>query len=400
MQIAAETIVRGYERQTEQGKKQSVVPFYEYLRLDYGNLKGTGLTVHLNGWGRVDAADSYNRSTSSGELLHAYLQYLSPDRGTVLRVGRQYVLEGVARDSLDGVYGKKTYDTGVSASAYAGSPVTMSYGNGRAGDIIFGGKLAHTLPGIYDLGVSYKQVRDNGHTNDETVGADLMVQLPGNASLLGRSAYNPASGGWKEHSYELRMPVGPIALTPFIQHYNYSDYFSNRSGSSSPFRYLQGSSIRLTIAGAEACWYPSDRQEYVLKVKNHEYSGRFNSSQLYSLLAIWKLAILSETGVEFGRMQGNDRENRYYLGRGYFFWDIKPAFLTGEAMYVHYDRDIYRKNHSLFASLGGGSKFFNDALSVKLSMDYSSDPYFDEDIRWMLKVSYLFDKPSSEGLRR
>ena len=49
----------------------------------------------------------------------------------------------------------------------------------------------------------------------------------------------------------------------------------------------------------------------------------------------------------------------------------------------------------LFRSVGIGKKMFNDRISVKLSFDYSKDPYFVEDYRWMLKVNYLLDKTLS-----
>lgn len=392
LHIASETIMRGFERKIENGKELDAVPVYQYLQLDYGDLASPGLSLHANGWGRLNLGDQYNEKDTAGELLHAYLQYLSPGRDLLVRAGRQYVFEGVAKDSIDGVYAKTDLVPALTISAYAGSPVAPGAAEGRQGDLLLGGKVSHSRPGLYDLGLSYKYLADNGKRDEESVGTDLTLLLPGSVYLLGHSAYNLVSGGWKEHSYELRLPLKQFAFHPFFQHYSYDDYFNNRSNSANPFRFLKDSGNAMTVAGTEAFWYLSEQQEYVLRFKNYDYDQRFSSSQLYSLLAIWKWKIHTEAGAEFGRMQGNDAENSYFLGRGYFFWNQKPWFVTGDLMYVSYDQEIYKQDSALFASLGGGAKFMDDAFSVKMSFDYSYDPYFDEDYRWMLKLSFPIDK--------
>ena len=400
LHVTSDTIMRGFDRQTANGKKLSAVPAYEYLQLDYGKLRSTGLSLHASGWGRLNLGDNYNDGNNTGELLHAYLQYMSPGRDILVRAGRQYVFEGVARDNIDGIYAKTDLVPAVVLSAYAGSPVTLDSSNGRKGDLILGGKISHSRPGLYDLGASYKYVADNGRRDEESIGTDLTLLFPGAVYLLGHSAYNMVSGGWKEHSYELRLPLKQFAFQPFFQHFSYADFFNNRNNSANPFRFLQGSDNSLTVAGTEAFWYPSEHQEYVLRFKNYDYDKRFSNSQLYSLLAIWKWNILSEVGAEIGRMQGNDAENSYYLGRGYFFWNISPGFITADLMYVNYDKEIYTKNSSLFTSVGVGTRLFNDALSVKLSFDYSNDPYFDADYRWMLKLNYNLDKTFAGAVRK
>jgi len=59
-------------------------------------------------------------------------------------------------------------------------------------------------------------------------------------------------------------------------------------------------------------------------------------------------------------------------------------------MLVAYDEQIYGQDYSLWLSLGGGFRFFEDALEVKLSGDWSNDPYFDSDLRGMLKIQYKY----------
>lgn len=392
LHFSSDTIVRGFDRDSEKHKKLKAVPVYEYLQMDYGNLDKPGVSVHANGWGRLNLADNYNEKDTAGEILHAYLQYTSPARDLLVRAGRQFLFEGVARDSFDGIYAKSHALQSLVLSAYAGSPVTLASSEGRKNDLIAGGGVAYALPKYFEIGASYKYIADNGKRDEENIGTDFTVMLPGSVYLMGHSAFNLISSGWKEHSFELRLPYRQFAFQPFFQHYRYSDFNNSRQNSANPFRFLRGIDNTLTVAGTEFYWYQSERQEYVLRFKNYDYDKRFSSSQLYSMLAVWKWKIQSEVGAEFGRMQGNNAENSYYLGRGYFFWNASPGFLTGDLMYVSYDQAIYKKDSSLFASFGGGRKFVDDSFSAKITFDYSRDPYFDSDYRWMLKLSYLLDK--------
>lgn len=390
--VVSDTIFRTFERDAGNGKILKAFPAYEYLQLDYGSLKDPGLSLHAYGWERVNLRDNYNKDDSEGELLYAYLQYVPPSRNYQVRAGRQYIFEGVARDSVDGIYGKAFLLPSVNVAAYAGLPSALESTDGLRGDLIYGGKITHSRPDLYDVGISYKFIANSDSRDEETVGTDLSLLFPYNVSLLGHSAYNLVNNGWGEHSYELRLPRGQFEVRPFFQHFRYDDYFNNRSNSANPFRFLQGTGNAMTVVGTEAYYYPAENWEFALRIKNYDYDKRFGTSQFYTLLTIWKWQILSEIGAEFGRMQGHESENKYFLTRGYVFWNLAKGFVTGDLMYVNYDEAIYKKNGALFASIGAGSKFFNDSLSVKLSFDYSNDAYFDEDFRTMLNISYLLDK--------
>jgi len=391
LQLVSDTILRGFERDLGRGGKVSPVPAYQYLQVDYGSLTTPGISFHGNGWGRMNLGD--DAGDGKGELLSAFLQYLPPGRDYQLRAGRQYIFEGVARDSLDGVYAKGFLLPTLSMAAYLGSPTVLdSEGEDRGSDFIYGGKITQSRSGLYDLGISYRHLTNNSERDEESLGSDLALLLPGKVSLLGHSAYNLVTDGWGEHSYELRLPLGDFTLSPFYQRYRYQDFFNSRSNSANPFRFLQGTGNTLTVFGTEAFWYPVEQAEFALRVKNYDYDKRFGSSQFYTLAAAWRWRIFSEIGGELGRMQGHEAVNKYLLGRGYCYWNLSRGFLSGDVMHVRYDRAIYAQKSSWFVSLGGGTRFMDDALTLRLSFDYSSDPYFNRDVRALLRVSYLLDK--------
>jgi hypothetical protein len=94
-------------------------------------------------------------------------------------------------------------------------------------------------------------------------------------------------------------------------------------------------------------------------------------------------------------MNGGSDKTRYSLARAFFYWD-RPAilarlgFITGDVMCVIYDAFRYGQDYSLWFSLGSGVRLFDDAMEVKLSGDWSDDPYESMDLRAMLKVEYNY----------
>ena len=397
LNISSDTVVRMLERDDSNGKQHSLLPAYEFLQLDYGHIKTAGLSVHAYGWGRVNLRDNYTTNTTAGELLYAYIDYLEPtNRDVQLRFGRQYIFEGVTRESVDGIYVKAGLFPTVTASAYAGFPVNLEDVNGRSGDWIYGARVAQGIPGRYDVALAYKNSGNNGSTDEQLLGADATLLLPASISALGHTTYNLGTGGWGEQSYELRLPYKAIELRPFYQHYRLDNFLNSKAGGSAPFRFMSKYGQKIDIMGTEAFWYPNEHIEFAARYKHYEYDKRYGSSDMYTVLASVRHKVLSEVGVEFGRMEGDIAENRYYLGRAYCYWNIDPGFVTADVVYVDYDDgdvwSMYGKDSAFFASVGVGRKFLDNALNVKLSVDYSQDPYFDKNYTGMFKASYTFER--------
>jgi len=398
LSFRSDTLLRGFERNTATTSNATVLPAYEYLQLDVDTPDEPGLAFHLYGWGRADLADNhYYTDSTAGELLYGYLEYSRKEAHFNARLGRQYVFEGVANESIDGLRVSSELGRYFSASLYAGQPVAYENEDGRNGDSIYGGRLAAHLASGYDLGVSYKKIRSNSDDAEERAGVDLSAYLPFHTTLHGYSAFNVDSEDWAEHSYELRVPLGPVSLRPYYQRFQYQDYFGTGAGSVNPFRLLAQSGEVLTVAGTDLTLPAGDSWVLVAKAKHYDYDTRKDSSQYYGGQATWSSDGNRQVGGELGYMDGDTAQNRYLLVRVFTYWDQLPAsspvgFVSGDLVYAAYDQEIYGQDNSLFLSLGVGKKFLDDALQLKLSGDYSSDPYFDDDLRGMLTISYRFSK--------
>lgn len=392
-QVESNTLVRYFERDTRKGDDEKVLPVYEYLRVAAGALEDKGLSVHLYGWGRYDLADNgYFQDRSQGELLYGYLQYTRSEANFAARLGRMYIFEGVSNEAVDGVSLRGDLSPAFSLSVYGGLPVALETVDGRSGDRIWGGRLSHHFGHRYDVGLSYKRVDNDGDTQEQALGVDSSVTLPWPVLLSGFSVRNLETDQWQEHAYDARVNLGKFLLRPYYERFVYSAFFDTGANTGGPFRFLKDSGETVTVLGGDLTWYPKDTIELQLKAKNYDYRQRQDDAWYYAGLATVRLQRFTQVGAELGIMDGDTDETRYSLWRAWFYCDQRPAFFTGDVVYVRYDADILGEDRSLFASLGAGKRFLEDSLEVKLSGDYSADPYFDRDVRGMLAVKYLFSK--------
>jgi hypothetical protein len=395
--VKSDTLFRFFERDSGDDER-SVAPAYEYLQLDFGSATEPGLSFHAYGWGRLDLADDdYYDDDTAGEVLYGYLEYQAKEANFNARLGRQYVFEGVANEAVDGLRLNSDLGKYFSASLYGGQPVALDSEEGRDGDSIYGGRLGHRLSGWYDVGVSYKTIDNDSDLAEEMLGIDLGVYLPYGISLYGFSSRNLETDGWGEHSYELRFRLAGADIRPYYQQFRYQDQFGTGANGSYPFRYLAETDEEVQVIGTDVTWQAGESWDFGLKAKGFEYDERDDKAQYYAALATWQGEQRCSVGGEAGVMDGDADEDRYLLLRAFAYWDQLPqwlplAFLSGDVVWVDYQEDIYNEDTSLFLSLGGGWKFLEDALQVKLSGDYSNDPYFDEDVRGMLTVSYRLDR--------
>ncbi|MBE0595996.1 MAG: hypothetical protein IH614_01855 [Desulfuromonadales bacterium] len=389
--LESRTLLQAFERDTLERRDAAVVPAYQYLQLELREKRQPELSFHLYGWGRIDLADNgYFDDQTGGELIHAYLRYLRRDGRLDLRLGRFYVFEGVANEGVDGVSARFPLRPDLSLSLYGGLPVSLAEDAGRSGDRIVGGRLAWQPAPGRQLGLSYKRLASHGDRDEERAGFDLAWPLPAGLTLLGTSVRDLVNDRWGEHLYELRVAAGPFQLRPFYQYYDYRGFLSQRDSSSPPFRFLATLDNAANIVGTEAYWFPDAQLEIGMRAKYYDYRMRFDEATYLAGLFTWKWQIFNQFGGEIGRMAGDWDRNRYWLGRGFVYLQMARNFVSADLVYVRYDRPIFHEDHSLYLSMGGGRRFLDDRLRLKLAVAYSSDPVFDNDYRCTVIGEYLF----------
>jgi hypothetical protein len=399
LSFQSETILRVFEtdvRENGDDKGETVVPLYEYLRFDLENLSEKNLSFHAFGWGRHDFSQSnfFDRDTD-GEFLYGYLQYSGSTDNLLVRVGRQYIFGVDSDSSLDGILVNTDISPWLSISAFGGQPSSLRSENGRGGDLTAGGRISLHQGNSIQFGLFYKYVANDSNRDEEEVGFDLSSYLPKGVSLSGRSRWNLVTDGWAEHSYQGLGRILGVQIRPFFEYFEYENFFNERENSADPFRFLAETEEKITTFGSDFTYPVIPSVDVGAKLKYYDYDKRDESAQYISALAVWRWELLSEWGAELGLMNGDGSENRYFLGRTYVYKTLPPGFVTGDFVYAHYDEEILGRDYSVFFSLGAGRNFLDDALEVKLSGDFSSDPYFDTNLRGMLNVRYNFKQSIS-----
>jgi len=368
----------------------------EHLEMDLLNLSGNdNLSMHFYGWGRNDFSDTdYYNDDLEGAFLYGYLQYRSTEGNFKFTAGRQHVFSGITNENVDGVTFKAKF-TGFSMSGFAGQPSSLDTESGRSGDSTFGGRISHSFGSRYEIGASYQEVTNNSNEEDRKAGLDLFLKLPTGNSIYGFGAYNLEISDMAEYSLEGRFGIEEVEFRPSAMRFNFVDYFDSKAKKVNVFRNIAAGNPdeTLTALGGELIWNKNEELNFGFKIKNFDYDKRNDTSQLYSTLLNWKPNDATLSGLELGYMNGDNPEDRYLLSRLHMYRDNlftrQKIFVSGDLMYVNYDTPIYGTDNSFFASLGFGSRFLDDDLVLKISGDYSIDPYYDDDFRSMVVIKYL-----------
>jgi hypothetical protein len=384
--IRSDTIIRGFDRRADSDEDKLVLPVYEYLGLDYGDMEQGGLSFHLYGWGRKDMAggDFYANDPES-ELMYGYIRYQKPYSRFDASVGRQQVFAGVANQSVDGLQLSGGIGPYLSASIFGGVPVDYRDQDGGSADATYGTRVAHHLEGRYELGLSYQKTNANDEVSEEKAGADLILNLGSWMTLTGLSGYNLDSGDWREHRYDAQIQVSDLMVEPSFQYFSYQDYFGKGNSQNNIFHFLQNEEENLAIAGTDIVWQGLGPVDVGVRGRRYDYDRRRESASYIAGLLTVDTSSSSQIGVEIGRMDGETADNIYNMYRGYFYWQqpLKmkaQGFISGDALYIAYDAPVYGEDRSIQYSVSAGRHFFNNRMETKLSGIFSQDPYFENDV--------------------
>lgn len=394
LNVTSETLLRTFQREDVNGESHQVIPVYEYLSIDLGALEESAFSIHVYGWGRRDLGTSdFYEETSTGELLYGYVEYHPLYTGLVVTLGRKHFFSGVVNDSLDGI-AVEYVSSYFELSSFAGYPAAFEE-DGRTGDTYLGGRAAVRVPSVFELGASYKKITNQDEIKESLVGIDMFLDLNSTLNLNGLSVWNLETDHWREHMYEADWMMAAIRLNPFYHLFYYEDYFTSDENDLNPFRYLKDSDERLTVTGGDLIWQELRSIDLGLRYKQYVYDLRSEASQYKAVLITLHDSGKSVCGAEIGIMEGASSENKYLLGRAYFYWDNPfttdaGVFLSGDAVYVGYKEKIYGIDRSLFLSLGAGKEVLPGELKIKVAADYSSDPYYDADIAISMVIQYTF----------
>jgi hypothetical protein len=205
---------------------RNIYPLYEYLNLGIINETGGGsVSGNIGGWGRVDLRDRSTDRYTDADLQYGYVSYQGNKNNLLLNAGRQFVAEGAATERVDGVHLRGDLAGGFGAAVFIGAPVVVEP-DFKGGNVIYGGRVTHSIPQYYTIGLSALRTDDNSSRIREESAIDLWFHPIKQVDVVGRSTYNSITSGWLEHAYMASFsPLQNLRFTADLSGINYKDYF-------------------------------------------------------------------------------------------------------------------------------------------------------------------------------
>jgi hypothetical protein len=378
-------------------EKRDLYPAYEYLRLSLTDIDKNGaVTFYFGGWGRVDLADKTTDKYADGDLQYGYLSYRGKQNNLLINLGRQFVTEGVAAERFDGIYLRNDFAAGFGGALFAGAAVETEP-NFKGESFVYGGRITHSMPKYYSIGLSAVKTDSSNGTSREEEGVDLWLHPLKQIEAVGRSSYNSTTSGWMEHAYTITYaPLDNLRINADLSNINYRDYFFHVTTSAlSLTNGILDPNEKVLALGGSIAYTPIKNLTLAADFRNYDYEVS-GSANKYGGKATFSLPASFAAGFAIHRMDGKQDRLRYSEYRVFASKKIDKLDLTADFFDVNYDSSINGIKNT-FSLAGAASYGFAEHIRVSADVDYSKNPNFDNEVKGFVKITYAFDtKPGAE----
>jgi hypothetical protein len=395
LSLSSKTYLRYYERELAGGNKNTYAPLYEYLSADAANLGGTPVAFHFYGWGRVDLSDPSGSDKNSAELGSAYLEYLHPTGNAQMKLGRFFLTEGGAMETLDGAFVKATTPLGLGVSLYGGSPVEQSIlDNTSVGDSLYGGRVFFARPGFVEMGVSYLKEKGPFQGKDrELYGGDLWLRVAPPVELTAQATYNRAVSKMASQRYAVRiMPGTTLDISAGYESYTYKGLFQSALHPAFvlPIPSFDPADKVGTIFGiVDWAFVPGWTLEVAAKNIRHDKSDPGDANRGEVGVRYTYNDKKDVAGLSAAFVAADLEKNEYQEYRGFASYSPSKLRLTLDALTQRYKQEISGKKNQYQVVATAGYQVLA-SLQLSGNLTYTQSPNFQEDWAGLIRVNYDF----------
>lgn len=380
-----------FERELAGGQKDRYAPLYEYLSADAANLGGKPLSFHFYGWGRADLGEQTGTGNTSGEISSLYLEYRDPEGNAQGKLGRFFLTEGAAMDTIDGAFVKATTPVGLGVSLYGGVPVEYSNLEGaRRGDSLYGGRIFFVQSGFAELGASY--LKENGSTealDRELYGGDMWVRVAGPVQLTGQAYYNRSAREMASQRYAVRIvPGATFDISAGYEAYNYKGLFRSALNPAFVFPALDNNDKVRTIFGiVDWEFTPGWSLQVAGKNIRHDQSDPGDANRGEVGLRYTFNSKKDVAGISAAYVSADSAENEYQEYRAFATYTPDKLRLTLDGLIQNFKQEIDGKKNAYQVVATAGYQILA-ALQVSGNLTYTQSPNFENDYAGLVRLSY------------
>jgi hypothetical protein len=369
--------------------EDDIIRLYEYIDINVPGIISQNVSFHASGWGRFSIEEEPDDDErTEGELTYAHLDFTIDALSSMLSFGRQFTFWGPAIEQFDGVSMGSAF-RGFSTKLFVGSPpeLDIDSDDNRKGDIIYGGRLSHSITERYQVGAAYVKENNDSKEFREELGLDLWLSPVRWLMFEGDSVYSQETEGWSEHSY--RLTIGPPAKINVFGEYanvNFEHYLS--ATTSNAFDHLvMDHDESYVLAGGGLSAFLTSELNTLLKVRHYNYkeSGNATSYRGDVIYSYERLLI----GMSATRMQGETDELQYTMLRAFISGSEGKADGAIDLVSTTYDEPF--NDVGTVIDLSGTFSYRPlDNMRVGISGVYSETPDFEEEFKGLLSFEYKF----------
>ena len=391
LSLSSKTYLRYYERDLA-GDEDTLAPLYEYLSVDATNLGGMPVAFHFYGWGRVDLADpSTSDYKQSWDLGSAYLEYLHPQGNAQMKLGRFFLTEGAAMETLDGAFVKATTPLGLGISVYGGAPVEQSILAGtKTGSGLYGGRVFFAKAGFVELGASY--LNENGTFQErkdrELYGGDLWLRVASSVELTAQATYNRSVSEMASQRYAVRIvPGSTFDISAGYESYTYKGLFQSTLNPAFVSPALDNNDEVQTIFGVvDWAFVPGWTLEVAGKHITHDRSDPGDADRGEVGLRYSYNGKKDVAGFSAAFVAADREENEYREFRGFATYSPEKIRLALDALTQHYQREIHGEKNAYQVVASAGYQVLS-MLQLSGDLTYTKSPTYDEDYAALLRAT-------------
>jgi len=376
----------------------NLLPLYEYLNMSVRDIGKESISFQFGGWLRYDLRDDSTNKNTKNDLSYAYLSYRHAESNAVVNAGRVMVFEGVAAERVDGISARTDLRSGFGVSAFGGAPVETNAADLGGNNVIYGGRVSHTMTDLYTIGLSYLKEEKNSAKFREEEGVDLWLKPVNKVELLGKSTYNLEASGWAAHTYNLLLgPFAQVKLNTEVSKIDYEKFFVGTTNSA--FMFQPGGLIdpkeKVSIYGESVSYELSEKLNASVDYKKYSYDIAGNAGY-YGVRISYSVPKSMATGASIHRMSGNADRLSYYEYRAFGMKKFGSADVTVDLLNVKYDVAVNGVTNAYTAVLAAGYEL-SEKLKLGADLEYSKNPDYDKDVRAFLKLIYRFQSSYGKG---